>query len=481
MGQLNDLGSFGDVAAEQDSAVLSYFLKTEAVDRIESGSKLLVLGRKGSGKTALTTYFSASRADYLSESLSLTGYPWSLHKRKVNDGASPIEAYVTSWRFVIAVRANAILLKRSGSSIIRDSQKAAYQFFLDNYGGVSPSLADTLKPKKLVFSKAAIRPTIMGSSVGELNFEATQGGIPPETDAVTDALLNNAMTMCSQLGIKKVLMHFDELDQGLSEFDQDRKSMLIGLILAARSLQRQVQDGLQICPIVYLRTDLWDELQFSDKNKISQSSSVYLEWNTDTLKELINRRIETKLGNGKTWEDIEDGLLMRGSQTKWNHIIARTFLRPRDVIQFLNHALDYGIKTVDDADGFDNGDIIAAREPYSRYLKQELDDEIVPHWKDWAETIQSFSELSTITFTKGEFERTWSKRRASKQKHADEALEILYQFSVIGYRRGIGSGGSGWTFQYTDPDAGWDNAATKFKVHPGLKEFAKLREERLQA
>ncbi len=169
---------------------------------------------------------------------------------------------------------------------------------------------------------------------------------------------------------------------------------------------------------------------------------------------------------------------MRGSQEKWKHIVARTFLRPRDVIQFLNYALEYSLRTNADADFFENSHIVGAREAYSRYLKQELDDEIVPHWSQWAETIQSFSDLANITFSREEFDEAWRKRKNAKIKDTDSALETLYRFSVIGYRRGIGRGGSGWTFQYTDPDAGWDNAASKLKVHPGLKEFAKLREER---
>lgn len=71
------------------------------------------------------------------------------------------------------------------------------------------------------------------------------------------------------------------------------------------------------------------------------------------------------------------------------------------------------------------------------------------------------------------------KDESSKNKFdADEALEVLYGFSVVGYRRGIGRGGSGWVFQYGDPDAGWDSGATRLKVHLGLKEFLKLREER---
>jgi hypothetical protein len=60
----------------------------------------------------------------------------------------------------------------------------------------------------------------------------------------------------------------------------------------------------------------------------------------------------------------------------------------------------------------------------------------------------------------------------------DEALEYLYRFSVIGYDRRSGYGGSSWAFQYTNPETGWDAGASRFKVHLGLKEYAKLREGR---
>jgi hypothetical protein len=59
----------------------------------------------------------------------------------------------------------------------------------------------------------------------------------------------------------------------------------------------------------------------------------------------------------------------------------------------------------------------------------------------------------------------------------DEALELLYRFSVIGYERRSGYGGSSWSFHYTSPEVGWDSRAGRFKVHLGLKEFAKLRDE----
>jgi energy-coupling factor transporter ATP-binding protein EcfA2 len=463
MGRLGNIGTFGDVSAEDDGAVLSYFLKTDAVDRIESGECYAIIGRKGSGKTALTKYFSQPRKEYITTSPRLRDYPWNLHAKRKNLGASDIESYVSSWRYLIAVKANSIILEQRGMTQMTDSQRAAREFLNENYGGIVPSLSDILVPTKINVTKRVLSPSILGNALGSIEFEKSDGGMAPEIDTVTDALLRNASTLASQAGAEKVCIHFDELDQGLSQLDDRRKEMIIGLILAVRSI-RSSREGRIIRPAFYIRTDIWDELKFSDKNKISQSSAVYLEWDSDTLLEMINERIKVKLGRSETWRNIE---------------VARTFLRPRDVIQFLNFALQKALKELPSADMFDNDDIQAAREPYSRYLKLELDDEIEPHWAKWSEALQACSELATITFSRDAFKEAYQRRRSSKNKlDADEALEALYGFSVIGYRRGIGSGGSGWVFQYADPDAGWDNGATRLKVHPGLKEFAKLREER---
>jgi hypothetical protein len=171
---------------------------------------------------------------------------------------------------------------------------------------------------------------------------------------------------------------------------------------------------------------------------------------------------------------------MRGSQSKWNHIVTRTFLRPRDVIQFLNSALTEARKRGVSPIILDNEDVTNARESYSLYLKKELDDEIIAHWPTWEEALQVCSAISTITFRREEFTELYEGRRSHlNQISAGEALQLLYRFSVIGYARRSGYGGSSWAFQYTNPEAGWDNGAGVFKVHLGLKEFAKLREERL--
>ena len=82
-----------------------------------------------------------------------------------------------------------------------------------------------------------------------------------------------------------------------------------------------MKDGpVQVNPVVYLRTDLWVEIEFSDKNKISQGQAFMMEWSPENLLELVNLRIRAKLGSKSSWDIISTPDLMRGSQTKWNHV-----------------------------------------------------------------------------------------------------------------------------------------------------------------
>jgi hypothetical protein len=154
-------------------------------------------------------------------------------------------------------------------------------------------------------------------------------------------------------------------------------------------------------------------------------------------------------------------------------------LRPRDLISYLNATLRIAKDRKDEPLVFENPDIVTAREPYSNYLKKELDDEILPHWQRWDEALQACSAIATITFTRDQFEQEYEKRRSSQNPmDPQQALKLLYQFSVIAYERRSGYGGSSWSFEYIDSAAGWDNSAKRFKVHLGLKEYAKLKEER---
>jgi hypothetical protein len=480
MNSLRELDSFGAVAAEDD-AVLEYFLTTDAVQSIERNRAFLVLGRKGAGKTALVRHFSEGQANALSRALNLRGYPWSVHATRVDRGSSAIEAYVSSWRYLIAVELASLALERTERPQFAEVITLS-SFMEANYGGPNPTLAAILQPPRLKLAKLNVTPALMGTKLIGVDLDRGSGDarLGLELNALSTALIKSVTQIADNEQLGPFVLHFDELDQGLSKLDDRTSQMLIGLILAARDVRRETQkSATTINPVVYLRSDIWDDLEFSDKNKLSQGLALQMEWSSQALGDLVNLRLSAKLGSGVRWETVSDDNLMRGSQTKWNHILARTFLRPRDVIRFLNAALRQAKRHSEEPCIFTNQDIVSARDEYSSYLKEELDDEILPHWPDWDEALQACSAIATITFDRAEFSTEYMRRKSADNPiEADEALALLYRFSVIGYERRSGYGGSSWAFQYTDPEAGYDSAASRYKIHLGLKEYAKLRETR---
>lgn len=479
MANLRNLKSFGDIAAEDDS-VLDYFLSTDAVSEVNSGSRVLVLGRKGSGKTALVRHFTETNQRDHGKPLSLRNYPWGTHESLVDKGASSNEAYVASWRLLIAIRLASMVAER-GATVYTDSIEALRKFLMRNFQSLDPDSRSILAQPKLSASGLTIAPSIAGFSLGSITFgdPSRDKVLGLELHSMSNSILRDVTTAISELGIQRLFLHFDELDQGMDIVDSVRSKMLIGLILAAREISNSKDFRANICPIVYLRTDIWDQLDFSDKNKITQSGAITLGWDDESLQKMINLRLQAKIGVSASWNTVADNQKMRGSQAKWNHILARTFLRPRDVIQFLNEALAVAKKRSDDLLILGNEDINAARERYSVYLKDELSDEINPHWKHWLEAVQACSRISTVTFTKDVFLKNYRETKSKDNPHdAEAALEQLYRFSVIGYERRFGRGGSAFSFRYVDTAAGWDTSAPRYKVHLGLKEFAQLKEER---
>ncbi|TWI36975.1 P-loop ATPase, Sll1717 family [Paracoccus sulfuroxidans] len=487
---LNNIDSFGSVSAEDDNILLDYFISTDSVKRVRDGGAFIVLGRKGSGKTAIVRHFTEGVDKQRSRALNLRNYPWNVHASRIDRGADAVDAYVASWRYLVAIELAVWALEKSRHNP-NAHQKPLIDFLTENYGGPHPNLSDIIRPKTLKTKGFIFNPQILGNSLGSIDLERGDKNkdLGLELETLTSALLKSATTIIKEINLGEFLLHFDELDAGLDNLDDTRKRMVVGLILALRNLRRDFRDmEVDVKPILYLRTDIWDDLAFSDKNKITQSLAETIEWNPDTLKQLVEERLKAKFNTPTAWEDVIDNQLMRGSQPKWNHIISRTLKRPRDVIQFLNIALKVAkrrqdaikLKTqINEPLKFQNKDIVNSRPDYSAYLKKELDDEILPHWPKWDEAMQAISKIGTETFSLEIFDAEYALRKSTANPFTmADALKSLHKFSTIGYRTRSGYGGSKWVFMYEEPDRGWDAHATQFKVHPGLKEHAGLREGR---
>ena len=103
----------------------------------------------------------------------------------------------------------------------------------------------------------------------------------------------------------------------------------------------------------------------------------------------MEKRFTAVIGDGTEhvkWEEVfDESAEMPGHQTKYRHMLDRTYLRPRDMIRFCNSVLaQYKVRTGHGSGSvgarlFENVDINKARPDYSQYLLKELDDEIHKH------------------------------------------------------------------------------------------------------
>jgi hypothetical protein len=228
-------------------------------------------------------------------------------------------------------------------------------------------------------------------------------------------------------------------------------------------------------------------LHFEDKNKTTGSSVSLIEWDVEkdgpSLKSLAEKRFQETLGIPEkgSWEAVFDETKeMTGHQTKYRHIIDRTFLRPRDVIQFLNEILRvHRTNCLDPSVKFDNKDVIDARTRYSQYLLHELDDEIRKHHPNYESYMEIFRTVGSLQFTLEDFTRA-CKQRSDVDLEGATATQILsqlFEFSVVGFYKpgGAGFGGADYVWRHKDRRIKFNENSTSFRIHPGFMEVLGLK------
>jgi hypothetical protein len=361
------------------------------------------------------------------------------------------------------------------------------RFVLDSYGTTDPDVTQIFSPSK----KLKIRPYF------EIDWKLLKAGIKPESVPISELPLivqdlnkNLANATMNTLNPNhQYFIAFDQLDLGFNPDEPNYINRLIGLLLAARDLNQLAKvNGKKLFIVIFLRDDIYETLQFEDKNKITENFSSMIEWDTsrtrNTLKALMEKRFRTLLsekGDNVLWDSVFDEIKeMPGHQAKYQHILDRTFLRPRDIIRFCNGVLtEYKNRIYQDSEGekcFVNVDVSNARIQYSDYFKNELDDEIHKHFPQYTDLLDALRSIGTWHFEQNIFEGILSSRFGEKH-NTNEVLSKLYKFSIIGFYRpgGRGYGGSEYVFRYKEPVAKFDPTSTRFRIHPGLIEHLGLK------
>ncbi len=312
MPTIKDIQSFGAIAAEDDD-LARFFVSTPVFQQVRSGDRQIVVGRKGSGKSALYLALmqkanSSNLYAYFASGLIFSDYPWALHYKYARDGADAEERFTASWEFLVLLEVAKKLLadsERKNRGYSKDAKKALDSletFLKKNYGTTSFDYKKTFPNGPFKVDNIAFNPQVLGNGLGGIGVEREAGSLG-ETLSRLNEWLRSCLLTCTSAA-PEVLILFDELDTGFDPQAKNYADRIIGLLIATRRLARFFREAaLPFKAVAFLRSDVYEHLHFGDKNKITENNVATLFWNDDvdpphkgaSLKQLIDHRVRVQL------------------------------------------------------------------------------------------------------------------------------------------------------------------------------------------
>lgn len=478
------------VSAETDKELQKYFLSTPEVGKIINSKNWLLLGRKGTGKTAIYKYLENASPENIngfnSISLNFKDYPWPVHKLYKESLAGELSAYQKSWRFLFFVKilSKLIEIKEKNSDTLSKDLKWAKAYINKIFGSPDPSLMEVL------FSKLARITKLKGPGVDLEDIELNVGEISlddiAENKELQNTLRSNAFRLLSyfeqifkeNVGDTKFLIILDQLDENwLSDEIKEYSKILINLINVCRSISidDSLSDNLKVIP--FLRTDIYDSLRFNDKNKLLQDSSIIISWDNESLDDMFFERIkkyspedftintETKSGS------IFEVSFVKQGTPPFKYITRRSFFRPRDIIVYFNKIRE--AHTPNKTGLYTSKSLYDAATDASSSIYGEIIDEWSNQFPDIERLLSVLQTINVETFNYGEFVAKHQVEFSSATEgERRRDLSFLFSNSIIGQKKQ-----GRWEYTSSLPNFKM-NIEKDFRTHQSLKYRLQLVESR---
>jgi hypothetical protein len=151
MARISDVESFGASEADTDELLLDCFQDHEAYIAAKRHKKFLVVGRKGSGKTAIfRKLVSENSSNQFCHGHSFSDYPWFHHDRQKKTVVPDSECYRYSWEYVILISLAKLIVNDAADPWTDESLEAMARleaFIVDTYGTKNPELNRIFSPE----------------------------------------------------------------------------------------------------------------------------------------------------------------------------------------------------------------------------------------------------------------------------------------------------------------------------------------------
>ena len=441
--------SFGkdDAAIEARQGFLGkVFLKTSFYHRVRNRQKFLVTGRKGSGKSAICFSIKDALEAEGRNAIFITTRLLSVPKMQQIKGTAinDQERFESSWRYIFLVKIAIELIRlvdlREQDFSHFDSQERRQlrevRIFLSRNNEIDKDVWQKLISFLNIFSKFSAKlPGGMEAGIETRQIETVR-----DLSNMLDKFEECILALLNKSKIFGTTILVDEVDD-IWDSTEESKPLIIGLLNAVRKLNSSLNPNIAI--LLFLRSDIWDGLSFSDKDKF-RSEDERISWSEDDLKQLIVIRAKISANLDHSLSDADqvwDALFEKqvGSQNSFEYIVDRTLKRPREVIQFCNLALsvaqDFGRLKITEED------ILAAEARYSIWKLDDLINEFkiqYPFLRDFLSIFDGFR----VSFSKDQINLKFeeSKKvlvRKFPELHVldlDSFLQLLFGLGFVGAR-----------------------------------------------
>lgn len=331
--------TLGAPAAERDinQGLADYFVESEAFRRVADGPKRIVLGNRGTGKSAIFKVLADRRRkaklavvelapeDYSYEMLS------TVLAKEAEGSWAKHGAYAVAWKFLIYVSVMRAVVgdaTRVQKGPVGRLQRYLRDRHADEQGSKLSMLVAYLKRMEGI----KVGPLEASVKTRDLERMYKLDEISPLLDDLREALKS-----------RPVVMLVDELDRGW-DASEDAKAFVSGLFQACVKLN-ELSPHLQV--YMSLRQELYDSIPalYEDAQKARDMIEV-ISWDEPSLLHLVANRVRYSVPEMRAYADeacwaavFAETLQYRGNKS-FNYVVDRTLYRPREVIEFGTRAVE---------------------------------------------------------------------------------------------------------------------------------------------
>lgn len=306
----------------------AFYDPNDYISEIIKGFKFMIVGRKGIGKTAY-----ASKLRQLSEDgdnmidnvyIHLNEIDFSLFKKMADNKYEGTQKYQKIWDWVIGLEILKYLVDNKYE--LKEKARVIIKILENNDIVISDNLPTSIRKVSKKYAKFNIK-----------GIEAGVEGYKENVSIDIYEFVEKIFSAINEMYInKKLFIIFDGLDD-LLRCKIEKSDMIAGLIRAANYVNINLSKNKVRCKVLLLiRNDILSSVIDPDINKIKRDASIYLSWDEDKIKELVSLRIKNSASAESSWYDIFPRTF--NHENSLDSVLDYTFLRPRDILQFLNQA-----------------------------------------------------------------------------------------------------------------------------------------------